>query len=470
MLRTLRRVRDRIAVKLIAESAGLRVVPWNGGPLAGPESAVAAAEVLGYPVMLKAAAGGGRAGIRRVDSPAELLAVIERAAAEAHGVFDDATLYLEALLEGARHLDVTVVADAYENVWTFGPNDATLRRRGDKVVIESAGAGLTAADTQAVLGAASTLVKRMGYRGVATVAFIHVPRRRTASLPRVLPPAPTRARPHRGDDRRRPRAPAAASRAGRPLGRSSRPAARGVALQARLNAEDPERGFAPAPGVVARLRLGTGPGVRVDAAVAEGDLLAPGDPMLVAQVLARGPSRDEARIRLRRALDETTVVIDGGSTNKGFLLDVLDRAEVREARVDNAFVDRHRRRRRARHRARRRRRPAGRRDRRLRDRTRRGSGPLLRVGPSRSPPDHARGGPHHRAPPPRAELPGRRHPPRPEHVRRRARRGDRGAPARAARTVRAAGAPGLPIGPRRVGRAGRRPSRRGRRHSPPVPP
>ena len=336
---TLRRVRDRIQMKLIAESAGLRVVPWNGRPLLGPESAVAAAEVLGYPVMLKAAAGGGRAGIRRVDSPAELLAVIERAAAEAHGVFDDATLYLEALLEGARHLDVTVVADAYENVWTFGPNDATLRRRGDKVVIESAGAGLSAADTQAVLGAASTLVKRMGYRGVATVAFIHVrgggPPRFLEFYPR-LPPEHALTEETTGVDLVRLQLQIAQGDHldGQP------PAPRGVALQARLNAEDPERGFAPAPGVVARLRLGTGPGVRVDAAVAEGDLLAPGDPMLVAQVLARGPSRDEARVRLRRALDETTVVIDGGSTNKGFLLDVLDRAEVREARVDNAFVDR----------------------------------------------------------------------------------------------------------------------------------
>ena len=91
---------------------------------------------------------------------------------------------------------------------------------------------------------------------------------------------------------------------------------------------------------MARLRLGAGPGVRVDAAVAEGDVLPPGGPMLVAQVLAWGPSRDEARVRLRRALDETTVVIDGGSTNKGFLLDVLARPEVRDARVDNAFIDR----------------------------------------------------------------------------------------------------------------------------------
>ncbi|HEY5876061.1 MAG TPA: carboxyl transferase domain-containing protein, partial [Ilumatobacteraceae bacterium] len=111
-------------------------------------------------------------------------------------------------------------------------------------------------------------------------------------------------------------------------------------MQARLNAEDPERGFAPAPGVVARLRLGAGPGVRIDAAVAEGDVLRPGGPMLVAQIMGSGTSRDDARLRLRRALNESTVVIDGGSTNKGFLLDVLARPEVRAAQVDNAFIDR----------------------------------------------------------------------------------------------------------------------------------
>ena len=118
------------------------------------------------------------------------------------------------------------------------------------------------------------------------------------------------------------------------------PTARGHAVQARLNAEDPERGFAPAPGVVARLRLGAGPGVRIDAAVAEGDVLRPGGPMLVAQILGSGTSREDARLRLRRALNESTVVIDGGSTNKGFLLDVLARPEVRAAQVDNAFIDR----------------------------------------------------------------------------------------------------------------------------------
>ncbi len=179
----LRRVRDRIAVKLSAESAGLSVVPWNGGALDGPDAAVEAATALGFPVMLKAAAGGGRAGIRRVDGPAELLAVIDQAAADAQAGFGDPTLYLEALLAGARHLEVTVVADGYGKVWTFGPNDATLRRRGDKVVIESAGAGLSAADIKSVRGAAATLVQPTGYCGVATVAFVHV---RGGGPPRFL--------------------------------------------------------------------------------------------------------------------------------------------------------------------------------------------------------------------------------------------------------------------------------------------
>jgi biotin carboxylase len=148
--------RDRIELKLLAEGAGLRVVPWNGGSLNGPDAAVDAAATLGYPVMLKAAAGGGRAGIRRVDDAAELLSVIDQADAEAQASFGDPTLYLEELLDGARHLEVTVVADAYGKVWTFGPHDATLRRRGDKIVIESTGAGLTPADIQAVGGAVPT--------------------------------------------------------------------------------------------------------------------------------------------------------------------------------------------------------------------------------------------------------------------------------------------------------------------------
>ena len=257
----LRRVRDRIAVKRLAESAGLRVVPWNGGALDGPHAATAAAATLGFPVMLKAAAGGGRAGIRRVDDEAELLAVIERAAAEALASFGDARLYLEALLAGARHLEVTVVADAYGKVWTFGPHDATLRRRGDKVVIESAPAGLSAADITAMRGSAATLIPLTGYRGIATVAFVQVPGggppRFLEIYPR-LPPEHALTEQTTGVDLVRLQL--HVCQGGHLDGEP--PAPRGVALQARLNAEDPERGFAPAPGAVARLRLGGGPGVR----------------------------------------------------------------------------------------------------------------------------------------------------------------------------------------------------------------
>ena len=278
------------------------------------------------------------------------------------------------------------------------------------------------------------------------MAFLHVRRRRPAPLPRGLSAAATRARPRRGDDRHRPRAPPAARRPRRPPRRASRRAPRGHAVQARLNAEDPERGFAPAPGLVARLRLGAGPGVRVDAAVAEGDVLAPGDPMLVAQVLAWGPTRDEARVRLRRALDETTVVIDGGSTNKGFLLDVLDRPEVREARGRQRLRRPHRRPGRDRRRARRRPRPARRRDRRLRDRARRRPGPLLRVGAARSPSDRARAS----AAPSSSATAATRYRlhvdrPGPSTLRRRARRGDGADRPRAARTLRATAAPRIAV-------------------------
>ena len=109
----LRRVRDRDRRQDDAESAGLPVVPWNGGALDGPDAASRRPPRSGIPVMLKAAAGGGRAGIRRVDGPAELLAVIDHARADAQAAFGDPTLYLEALLAGARHLEVTVVADGH---------------------------------------------------------------------------------------------------------------------------------------------------------------------------------------------------------------------------------------------------------------------------------------------------------------------------------------------------------------------
>ena len=237
----LRRVRDRVAVKLIAEGAGLPVVPWNGGALDGPHAAVDAAAALGFPVMLKAAGGGGRAGIRRVDDEAELLAVIEHATAEAQASFGDPRLYLEALLVGARHLEVTVVVDRSGKVWTFGPNDATLRRRGDKVVIESAPAGLSAADGESVRGSAATLMQLTGYRGVGTVAFVHVPGQGPPGFLEVyprLPPEHALTEETTGVDLVRLQLHVGLG--GRLDGEP--PGARGVAMQARLNAEDPSAG------------------------------------------------------------------------------------------------------------------------------------------------------------------------------------------------------------------------------------
>ena len=118
------------------------------------------------------------------------------------------------------------------------------------------------------------------------------------------------------------------------------PAPTGHAVEARLNAEDPALGFIPAPGRIALLRLPTGPGVRVDTGVAEGDVIPAEFDSTIAKVIATGRDRDEALARLRRALAETMVVIDGGTTNQGFLLELLDRPEVRSGDVDTAWLDR----------------------------------------------------------------------------------------------------------------------------------
>ena len=177
--------RDRIAVKLLAESAGLRVVPWNGGALTGPDAAVDAADALGFPVMLKAAAGGGASrhpACRQPGGPAR--GHRPRRGRGAGVVRRRHACTSRRCSTGARHLEVTVVADAYGKVWTFGPHDATLRRRGDKVVIESAGAYLTRGrDPGDARRRRDHRAASAGYRGVATVAFLHVP---GGGLPRFL--------------------------------------------------------------------------------------------------------------------------------------------------------------------------------------------------------------------------------------------------------------------------------------------
>jgi acetyl/propionyl-CoA carboxylase alpha subunit/acetyl-CoA carboxylase carboxyltransferase component len=337
--KVIRLLGDKMRAKRLAESVSIPVVPWSGGPVHDADSALLAAGLLGYPVLVKAAAGGGGRGIRVVESADRMRDAFASAQAEAAHAFGDRSVFIERRLGAARHVEVQVVADGHGTVWAVGVRDCSIQRRYQKVIEESACTLLDEAGEQALRGAAVRLCTAAGYQSTGTVEFLVDPVTRQFMFMEV-------------NTRLQVEHPVTELTSGLDLvklqlwiaegGRltGSQPTARGHAIEARLNAEDCERAFAPAPGRLSALRLPCGPGIRVDTGVAEGDEIAPEFDSMIAKVVAWGQDRPEALSRLRRGLAQSIVVVDGGTTNKAFILALLGRPEVRAGSYDNQWLDR----------------------------------------------------------------------------------------------------------------------------------
>jgi acetyl/propionyl-CoA carboxylase alpha subunit/acetyl-CoA carboxylase carboxyltransferase component len=335
----MRKLGDKIGAKLIAEEVGVPVAPWSRGEVATLDSALEAAERVGYPLMLKATAGGGGRGIRMITSPADLAEAFERTKAEALRAFGSGTVFLERLVTGARHVEVQVIADGQGTAWALGVRDCSVQRRNQKIIEESASPVLAPEQVADLKASAERLAIAVGYRGAATVEFLYHPGRRQFAFLEV-------------NTRLQVEHPITELTTGTDLVRlqlhvadggkldGDKPAESGHAIEARLNAEDPDRDFAPAPGRIARLMLPAGPGIRVDTGVGEGDTIPADFDSMIAKIIAYGADRDEALGRLRRAMAETIVVIEGGATNKSFVLDLLGQREVIDASADTGWIDR----------------------------------------------------------------------------------------------------------------------------------
>src|SRR3954470_18622834 len=337
----MRRLGDKIGAKLLAEEVGVPVAAWSNGSVDDLGAALHHAHRIGYPLMLKAAAGGGGRGIRVVTSDAELAAVFDRTRDEAQRAFGSGVVFLERLVTGARHIEVQLIADGQGTAWPLGVRDCSVQRRNQKIIEESASPVLTPEQEQQVKEAAARLAVAVGYRGAATAEFLYQPEERAFAFlevnTRLQVEHPVTELTTDLDLVRLQLQVAAGDKLdGEP------PAPSGHAVEARLNAEDPDRDFAPAPGRIALLRLPVGPGVRVDTGVGEGDVIPADFDSMIAKLIAYGPTRDDALARLRRALMDTTVVIEGGTTNKSFLLDLLDRPEVISGSADTGWIDRER--------------------------------------------------------------------------------------------------------------------------------
>ena len=338
---TMRLLGDKIRSKRLAESMGVPVAPWSGGPVETLAEAERQAGTIGYPLMIKATAGGGGRGIRRVEAADQLASAFERARAEAEQAFGDPTVLMEHLVTSARHIEVQAIGDGAGGAWAVGVRDCSLQRRHQKVIEESASTVLTEAQEKQVKEAARALVLEVGYRGAATVEFLYEPADERFSFMEV-------------NARLQVEHPVTEMTTGLDLVKlqlhvaaggvlqGEPPPAAGHAIEARLNAEDPAMDFAPSPGRLELLSLPSGPGLRFDRGVETGDVIPPDFDSMIAKVIALGRNRDEAMARLVRALRETTALIEGGGTNRGFLLRVLEHPDVAAGRVDTTWLDRHR--------------------------------------------------------------------------------------------------------------------------------
>ena len=335
----MRRLGDKVEAKLLAESTGVPVAPWSGGPVLDVEDGRKHAAHIGYPLIVKARSGGGGRGIRIVRAEHELDEALERTQSEAQRAFADPVVFMERLVEGGRHIEVQVIADAHGGVWAPGVRDCSIQRRNQKLIEESSSPALRPEQDADLRTAAKALVLAAGYVGAGTVEFLYQPDEELFTFLEV-------------NTRLQVEHPITEETTGLDLvklqlhvadgGRleGEPPREFGHAVEARLNAEDADQDFAPSPGTVELLRLPTGPGVRVDTGISVGDVIPPDYDSMVAKIIAWGRDRPEALARLRVALRETTVVLRGGTTTKSFLLDLLDRPEVVAGTADTGWLDR----------------------------------------------------------------------------------------------------------------------------------
>jgi acetyl-CoA carboxylase biotin carboxylase subunit len=329
------RMGNKTQAKQEMRAAGVPLVPGTDGT-ATIEQARASAVELGFPVLLKAASGGGGKGMRLVHSVDELEDTFGAAAAEAQAAFGDPALYVEKVVDPARHVEIQVLADAHGNVLTLGERECSIQRRHQKLIEESPSPALTPDAREAMEDAAERAARAIGYRNAGTFEFLVGPDgsfyfiELNARLQVEHPVSEVCT----GIDIVREQLRVAA---GEPLALTGRAPRRGHAIEVRINAEDPERAFAPAPGVVSRFRAPLGPGVRVDTGLEDGASVPPYYDSLIAKVIVWDADRPAAITRTLRALSELEV--EGIPTTRETALDVLQSDAFRTGEYSTTFLE-----------------------------------------------------------------------------------------------------------------------------------
>ena len=333
----IRKMGDKIEARRLMSSAGVSVLPGSAGAVADVDGAEAAAREVGYPVILKAAAGGGGIGMARVDKPGDLAAAFAAANRRAQAAFGTGELYVERYLERPRHVEVQVFGDEAGTVVHMHERECSIQRRHQKLVEESPAPGLPAATKAGLTAAAVAGARPIGYTNAGTMEFLvdehggfyflemnarlqveHPVTEEVTGLDLVV--AQLRAA------------------AGEPLPwRQSEIVQRRAAIECRVYAEDPSKGFLPSPGTIQKLELPSGEGIRIESGIEAGSTVSVHYDPLLFKLIAHGATRADAIEHLAAALDRC--VVEGVRTTIPFLRRVVASAEFRQGRVHTQMLE-----------------------------------------------------------------------------------------------------------------------------------
>ena len=334
---SIRTMGDKVAAKRAMLAAGVPCVPGPDTALSDhPDDVLAAAEAIGYPVMIKASAGGGGRGMRVVREPARLLEAVAITREEARNAFSHAGLYIEKFLVSPRHIEIQVLCDAFGNALCLGSRDCSIQRRNQKVIEEAPAHGIAPEKIAEIGQQCLNACRLIGYRGAGTFEFLYenghfyfIEMNTRLQVEHTVTEMVTgidlvaqQLRIARGET----------------LGFGQADVIeRGQAMECRINAEDPQT-FAPCPGRIERWDVPGGFGIRLDSHVRAGDVVSPYYDSMIGKLIAHGDSREQVFARMQVALDE--LVVEGIRTNVALHRELVRNADVKAGAVDNHFLER----------------------------------------------------------------------------------------------------------------------------------
>lgn len=330
---------DKAAAKETMAAAGVPVIPGSEGAVSSVEEAAEVAEKAGYPVLVKASAGGGGRGIRRVDSPEELEEQMTAAQQEAKNFFGDDAVYIEKFLINPHHVEIQIIADKHGNYIYLGERDCSMQRRNQKVLEECPSPIVDEKLRKRMGEAAVTAAKQCGYYNAGTIEFLVDENRDFYFMEmntRIQVEHPI-TEEVTGFDLVKAQIEVAADL---PLSVSQDDIElRGHAIECRINAENPDFNFRPSPGTITALYMPGGPGIRIDGAVYQGYTITPYYDSMISKLIAHGSDREDAINKMKWALSE--FIVEGVDTNIDFQLEIIKNLDFRSGNYDIGFLNRY---------------------------------------------------------------------------------------------------------------------------------